>query len=282
MTLDPRVTPARPDIAARHLDGEVVARQYVDGRPQRVAVGATPLRGEPRPDASLLTEALFGENFMVYDEHEGWAWGQLETDDYVGWLPAAALTARGQAPTHRVAALRSFVFPGPTIKLPPEDLLPFNARLTIVREEGLFGVLDTGGFVHKAHFVPVGMRSEDIVAVAERFIGTPYLWGGRTSVGLDCSALVQMALDACGQTSPRDSDMQFASLGSQLETNDIAAAKRGDLVFWKGHVAIARGDGTILHANGHSMTVCIEDAAAAVARIQAAGEGDVLGIRRIA
>ncbi|GGE33265.1 peptidase P60 [Agaricicola taiwanensis] len=280
MTLDRRVTPARPDLAAAHLQGEVTAARYVEGRNQRVAVGAAPLRGEPRPDASLFTEALFGETFTVYDEHEGWAWGQLATDDYVGWLPLAALTASGAAATHRVAALRSFVFPGPSIKLPPEDLLPFNARLTVVREEGPFAILDSGGFVHKAHLAPIDRRESDMVAVAERFLGTPYLWGGRTSVGLDCSALVQMALDACGQAAPRDSDMQFASLGHAVDINP-AALQRGDLVFWKGHVAIARGDGNFLHANGFAMAVTIENVEATIARIVAAGEGEVLGVRRL-
>jgi cell wall-associated NlpC family hydrolase len=281
MTLDPRLTPARPDLAAAHLEGEVVAARYVMGEVRRIAVGATPLRGEPRPDAALQTEALFGETFTVYDEHEGWAWGQLATDAYVGWLPVAALTSPGPEPTHRVTALRSFIYPGPSIKHPPEDLLPINARLAVVREEGNFAVLDTGGFVHKAHLAAADACEPDMVAVAERFLGTPYLWGGRTSVGLDCSALVQVSLDACGHAAPRDSDMQLATLGQPVADTAPGDLRRGDLVFWKGHVAIARGDGTLVHANGHAMAVAIEDTGATIARIAAAGEGNVIGVRRL-
>ncbi len=282
MSLDPRLTPARPDLAAAHLEGEVAAARYVEGRRQRLAVGAAPLRGEPRPDAPLMTEALFGEHFTVYDEHEGWSWGQLATDDYVGWLPSAALTAPGEPATHRIVSLRSFVFPGPSIKLPPEDLLHLNAQVTVVRHEKTFAVLDSGGFVHAGHLAPVDARAADFVGVAERFIGTPYLWGGRSSIGLDCSALVQISLDACGHAAPRDSDMQFASLGQDIADWSPATLSRGDLLFWKGHVAIARGDGTLIHANGHAMAVTVEDAGAAITRIAEAGDGPVIGVRRLA
>jgi cell wall-associated NlpC family hydrolase len=281
MSLDPRITPARPDLAAAHLEGEVVAARYVEGVSRRVAVGATPVRAEPRPDAPLLTEALHGEAVTVYDEHEGWAWGQLGSDDYVGWLPSSALTAPGEPATHRVAALRTFVFPGPSIKLPPEDMLSLNSRVTVTRTEGKFAVLDSGGFVHAAHLASAEARETDFVAVAERFLGTPYLWGGRTSIGLDCSALVQMALDACGRIAPRDSDMQRAALGTEVEFRGVGELRRGDLVFWKGHVAIMRDGGTFLHANGHAMAVAFEDAEATIARIAAAGEGDVIGVRRL-
>ncbi len=280
MTLDPRLTPARPDLAALHLRGRVEAARFVEGATRRVIAGAAPLRGAPRPDAAYLTEALHGDTFTAYDEEEGWSWGQLGSDGYVGWIAGSALFTAGAAPTHRVAALRTYVFPGPSIKLPPLDLLSLNARVAAIRTEGGFAAIEPAGFVHLGHLAPLGEVEADPVAVAERFVGTPYLWGGRTSVGLDCSALVQMSLAACGIAAPRDSDMQRA-LGTPVADPAPAGLRRGDLVFWKGHVAIARGDGTLIHANAHHMAVAIEDAGEAIARIAHAGLA-VAEVRRLA
>ncbi len=174
-----------------------------------------PLRREPRPDAPLDTEALKGERVTVYDSNaEGWAWGQLAADDYVGWLPANALAPPGAAPTHKVAALRTFAFPGPSIKLPPIEALPLGAKLAVARIEDRMAVTQAGAYVPAAHLKPIGENETDFVAVAERFVGVPYLWGGKTALGLDCSGLVQIALAACGISCPRDSDMQEQALGT--------------------------------------------------------------------
>ncbi len=268
--LDPRLTPARGDLAAAHLENVVAAARFAEGRPRRIAVGTAPLRREPRPDATLDTEALLGEAVTVYEEDEGWAWVQLGADGYVGYLPATALGPPGEPATHRVAALRTFLFPGPSIKLPPADVLPLGARVTVAAVEGALARLATGGFVPACHLSPPDVAEPDFVAVAERFLGVPYLWGGKTALGLDCSGLVQVSLDAAGIATPRDSDMQEASLGAAAPP-DPQALLRGDLLFWKGHVAIARGDGTIVHANAHRMAVSIESIAEALARIEAAG-----------
>ncbi len=276
--LDPRVTPARPDLASAKLRGKVKAARFADGVAQEVIAGIAPLRKDPAHDAPLLTEALRGERVTVYEsDEEGWAWGQLARDGYVGYLPAAALLAPGAAPTHKVAALRTFVFPGPSIKLPPMDALPLGAEIAVTGAQDTFTVTDTGGYLPSRHLVPLDATEPDFVAVAERFAGVPYLWGGKTSLGLDCSGLVQVALQAAGVTCPRDSDMQEKALG---KPSSLAGLQRGDLVFWKGHVAIALGRNSMIHANAHHMAVAVEPAADAIGRIAASGS-QVTSVRRL-
>ena len=283
MTFDPRLTPARPDLAAEHLRGHVQAERYATGTLREVLDPVAPLRRSPSPDAALDTEALMGERVTVYETtEEGWAWGQLASDDYVGWLPANALGAPQVAPTHRVSALRTLVFPGPSIKAPPIGGLPFGARVAVVRTEGVFAVTATGGFIPGRHLAPVASTEADWVAVAERFVGSPYLWGGKTGLGLDCSGLVQVALTACGLACPRDSDLQERALGAPLAiASGLAALARGDLIFWKGHVAIVRDDATVVHANASRyMAVAFEGLADAIARIRAIA-GEVTSVRRL-
>jgi cell wall-associated NlpC family hydrolase len=278
LALDPRITPAHPDLAAAHLRGKVEAARFEKGTEQEVIVGLAPLRKEPSHGAPLLTEALCGERVTIYEtDEEGWAWGQLKSDGYVGWMPAAMLLAPGPAPTHRVAALRTLVFPGPNIKLPPTDALPLGAQLAVVRKQDSFAVTASGGFVPKSHLAPVANPEPDFVAVAERFLGAPYLWGGKSSMGLDCSGLVQVALTACGIKCLRDSDMQESALGKSAS---LAGLQAGDLIFWKGHVAIARGRNSMIHANAFHMAVAIEPVAEGLARIGSAGS-QVTSVRRL-
>jgi len=279
---DPRVTPARVDLAAKSLEGKVKAARYVEGQACEVIKPQAPLRREPRGDAPLLTEALKGERVTIYDSNaEGFAWGQLSADNYVGWLPANALAPAGAAPTHKVAALRTLAFPGPSIKLPPLEALPLGAKLAVARVADGMAVTQSGGYVPAPHLKPIAENESDFVAVAERFLGVPYLWGGKTSLGIDCSGLVQIALTACGIACPRDSDMQEEALGMPLATAaDYSDLKRGDLVFWKGHVAIVRERSRFIHANAFHMAVAIEPIAGAIARIRNAGS-DITGVRRM-
>jgi cell wall-associated NlpC family hydrolase len=278
---DPRLTPARSDLAAKQLEGTVPAARYVEGCVLEVVAPAAPLRREPRPDAALDTEALKGERVTIYDANEdGWSWGQLAADGYVGWLPSAALAPPGPAPTHKVAALRTLVFPGPSIKLPPLEALPLGAKVAVARVAERMAITPSGAYLPAAHLAPIDSHESDFVAVAERFVGVPYLWGGKTALGLDCSGLVQVALTACGMACPRDSDMQEAALGERVAAGgDFSDWRCGDLVFWKGHVGIVRDRTSLLHANGFHMAVAIEPLAEALARISATGS-EVTSVRR--
>jgi hypothetical protein len=244
-----------------------------------VTEAQAPLRRAPSPDAALDTEALKGERVAVYEiNDEGWARGRLATDGYAGFLPAGALAAPGPAPTHKVAALRTLVFPGPSIKLPPLEFLSLGCRLAIARIEPPFAITASGAYLPVRHLAPVDANEIDFVAVAERFLGVPYLWGGKSSLGLDCSGLVQVSLAACGIASPRDSGMQEQALGRPLAS--VGDAHRGDLLFWKGHVAIVRDAATMIHANAHHMAVAIEPIGEAITRIRAAGS-EITSVRRL-
>jgi cell wall-associated NlpC family hydrolase len=279
--LDRRLTPARPDLAARALEGRLEAARFVDGTPMRVAAASTPVRRESRPDAALDTEALCGELLTVYETEEGWAWAQLAGDDYVGYVPAADLGPPGNPPSHRVAVQRTFVYPGPDMKLPPLTALSFNAGVTITRRDGIFAITAGGGAIIAVHLAPIAATEPDCAATALLFLGVPYLWGGKTSLGLDCSALMQLSLVAAGIACPRDSDMQEAAVGEPLAVDArLSGLRRGDLVFWKGHVGMMLDGERIVHASGHHMLVVVEPLVDTVARIAREGGGGVTGVRR--
>jgi cell wall-associated NlpC family hydrolase len=272
-TLDPRVHAFRAELADARLKGRVEAARFVEGEPRRVVAPSASLKRRPAAEAPLDSEVLRGEIFTVFETTaDGWAWGQLATDGYVGYVQANALATSTAAPTHRVNALRTFVYPAADMKLPPLAALSFGAAVAVDREAETRGTRYLGlaggeGWIGAVHLAPTAAPlGTDFVAVAERFVEVPYLWGGRTSLGVDCSALVQLSLAAIGRSAPRDSDLQEAMLGEKLE-GGLAAAKRGDLVFWRGHVAILIDGEYIVHASGSAMSVVIEAVADAVARI---------------
>jgi cell wall-associated NlpC family hydrolase len=276
--LDPRINAFRPEIAAAYLQGQVEAARFVEGERCEAIEPVAAMRRAPSHEAQQVSEALLGERVIVYETNdEGWAWGQLETDGYVGWISDNALARPGPTPTHKVTALRTLGFPGADIKLPPMAALPMGAAVAITRQDERFAVTAAGLYLPAVHLAPIKARQPDFVALAEKFLGTPYLWGGKTGLGVDCSGLVQVALQAAGVACPRDSDMQELALGKPVSPGEL---RRGDLVFWKGHVAIARDGETLLHANAHHMAVAIEPAEAAIARIKATGS-EVTSVKRI-
>ncbi|CAI8299433.1 MAG TPA: peptidase P60 [Rhodobiaceae bacterium] len=272
---DPRLNPWRDDIAAEHLRGEIEAPTYVRGHDRTVVAPVTALRRAPAQGAMMDSQLLLGEKFRVYEERGAWVWGQARHDDYVGYMLADDL-GPDITTTHRVTALRSFIYTDPDIKSRPLMAVSMGARLGVTGNEGVFDILADGSYIFADHIGPQDAHVSDFVGVAERFLGVPYLWGGRESLGLDCSALVQIALSMSGQACPRDSDMQEAVLGVPIS----GLARRGDLVFWKGHVGILRDADTLLHANATHMCVASEPFAQASARIGEAA-GDIRQIRRL-
>ncbi|MBB4040526.1 cell wall-associated NlpC family hydrolase [Microvirga flocculans] len=282
MNFDRRITPVRADLADERLRGQVEAERYTPGAVKRVVASFSALHRQPSREAPVDTQAIFGESVTVYDEHEGWAWVQLHGDGYVGYLPSAALDEPGIEPTHKVRAVRTFVYPGPNLKLPYLSYLTLNAKVAVTERQGDYARLATGGWVFAPHLDDLDAFEDDYVGVAERFLHTPYLWGGKTSLGIDCSGLAQTALTAAGIKAPRDSDMQERDLGTPVEvTPGLSGLLRGDLVFWKGHVGLMMDESNFIHATGHSMTVMIEPLAVAEERIRRTSYGPISSIKRL-
>jgi cell wall-associated NlpC family hydrolase len=278
---DPRLTLATPALASAALEGLVSALRYAAPTPMQATAARAGVLKAPDPDAEQADELLFGEGFDILETRGGFAFGQAARDGYVGWVDEAALGDPGPPPTHRIAALATFAFMEPSIKTPVVHRLSLNALASVEAREGRFAKLHGSGWVVEHHLSPIGVFADDPAAVALQFLGVPYLWGGRSSDGLDCSGLVQQALYACGLACPRDSDQQ-AALGAALEIGaDLKGLARNDLVFWPGHVGIMLDEARLLHANAHAMWVSIEDLAEALTRIKAAGSGAPSAFRRL-
>jgi cell wall-associated NlpC family hydrolase len=278
MSFDRRLTLIHEGTAARVLEGVIPADAYVDPIGMTCVAPSASLRRHPNDGAEQESLLLFGERFDVLLERDGFAFGQMARDGYVGWVRSEALAAPAVSPTHRVTAPRTYAFPRADIKSPPVGLYSLNALVTVEETDGRFARAAHAGWFMADHLAPVGSGFEtDAAHVAMAFLGAPYLWGGRESLGLDCSGLVQQALLACGRACPRDTDMQ-ARIGRAIDRDQL---ERGDLVFWKGHVAMMLDARSMIHANAHHMAVAIEGLDAAVARIEAAGSGPPTAFRRV-
>jgi len=277
MRSDPRLTLARPDLASARVEGLIRAERFEEATTMRLVIPAAAVRAASSADAEQVDQLLFGERFDVLKLEDGFAWGQAARDGYVGWVEAAALSERELTPTHRVATLRTFSYLEPSIKAPSRGPFSLGALVTVTETAGALTRVEGGGWFPAGHLAPIGADFADPVETALKFLGTPYLWGGRDSLGIDCSGLVQQALYAGGRACPRDTDMQ-AQLGEPVAREALA---RGDLVFWRGHVGMMLDETRLLHANAHHMAVAIEPLAEALARIEAAGNGPPTQFRRV-
>lgn len=276
---DPRIVPARPDLAALHLRDHVEADTYASGQPMRIAVPAAPLTATRDAYAPLTSQVLFGEEFTAYEVDAGWAWGQCALDGYVGYVPEADLMPVPEStPTHRVSAMQALIYPEADMKSRPIGAVPFGSRMTVTAVADKFAALDPGGFTPITALKPVKDPEPLWVATAERYVGAPYLWGGRSTAGVDCSGLVQVALQSAGMSCPRDSDQQMEALGRGTSATSM---KRGDLVFWKGHVGIMISPSKLLHANAYHMEVVVEPFEGAAKRIGKNEFGEVLTVKRM-
>ena len=281
MTLDRRTTAFRRDLAAETLRGLVDAPRFAVGEPFVVLDGVVDLKREPRPDAALETQLLHGETLRVYDEEDGWGWAQADRDGYVGYVAMSALWRDQIEATHRVAAGRTFVYPSPDMKQPVLMGLPMDARLHVCDVVGDFVKLRPYGFAFAAHVAPLDERAADRAGIAELFENVPYLWGGKTTLGIDCSGLVQVSASMAGLSLPRDTDMQETT-GARVEVeSSLGGLRRGDLVFWRGHVGLMLDAEALLHANAHHMLVAREPLVHAKDRIYAKSGSTITSIRRL-
>lgn len=271
-TLDARLNAFRPDLADESLRGRVEAARFTAGRPGRIVTPVADMLKAPDGAASMNTQLVLGDEVRLFEAGGGWAWVQAGHDGYVGYVAGDAVGGQAPAPTHVVSAPRTFVYPGPDLRLPRQRALSMGSRLRVVGEAETrntrYALLDGGEAVIAAHLLPAGTAAADYVAVAETLLHTPYLWGGTSGFGIDCSGLVQLSMRMAGVPVLRDTDMQVASVGAPVDVSaGYADLKRGDLVFWKGHVAIMVDAATMIHASGHAMLVCLEPLADAIRRI---------------
>lgn len=270
--LDRRLNVYSDTVADRQLQDRISAERYVDGVAVQVCVPVADLSPSSTSTSAIEAQLLLGQSAKRFDQKDGRSWIQADHNRYVGWVDDNCLSSKILLPTHRVVVPRTFIYPGPELKLRPDSQVSMGSLVTVtrtVKERGTnYAILENGQAMIQSHLQTVKEQSQDYVTVAESLLNTPYLWGGDSAFGLDCSGLVQLTMAMTGHSVLRDSDMQAATIGQPISPGpDFADLRRGDLIFWKGHVAIVQGNGDVIHANGHTMTVASEPLRAAIDRI---------------
>lgn len=284
--IDRNLVPWRPDLAADSLRGVHAAERYAAGTLHQAIRGIVPMRSAPDASRGQATEMLHGETVTVYEIKDGWAWGQLEADGYVGYVEAVALTDRIVTPTHRIRALRAFLYPVPDVKQPPIRALSLGSPVEVVETAQGYGRIrvagEPGGWLPEVALGPFDAIEPDVVATAERFRGVPYLWGGRSSLGVDCSGLAQLAFAAAGIAIERDTYRQVQTAGALVGTDAEVGFERGDLVYFPGHIGLMVDGETLIHANARAMCVSLDPVRAVAARSEAAEGRGIVAVRRFA
>ncbi len=279
---DPRANPYRDDIAADYLEGKVPAARFVASADRRLGIACAPVMSKPDAGALQSSELLFGEDFIVYEDKDGWAWGQCGHDGYVGYVKSSGLFSNLPEATHWVTVLRSLVFPDNKGEYPPTLSLSMMSKVAVEETDGDYAKLASGGWMFAAHLAHFGKTQPDFVATASIFSRLPYLWGGRGGQGIDCSGLIQISLAAAGILCPRDSDQQAAAIGQDIPVGeDLADLKPGDIVFFPGHVGIHLAAGAFLHASSHDMMVTTHSLADVVERMRERFDRSISRVRRV-
>jgi len=264
---DPRLTPANGRVACESLRGQLPADAYVSGAARQVLVPVANLLRAP--DGARDRQLLMGEPVRVLEDHEGWSFVQASKDGYCGYLLSDTLGAADPA-SHWISAPSSHAYEEANFKSRDLVALSFGSLITVTKMHARFAETSIG-FVPRQHVRVVGEVEKNPTQVARLFLGTPYLWGGNSRFGIDCSGLIQASLSACGIACAGDSDMQEKALGRDVTGNPVS----GDLLFWKGHVAMLLDSKTLIHANAHHMAVVLEGLDEARSRIAAQGDGDI-------
>jgi cell wall-associated NlpC family hydrolase len=272
--MDRRVTPMTSRVAHLSMRGQAGDLPLTEGVIENVVHSLVDLRSNPF--GARERQLPFGTEFCVIDRDQGHAFGFVRRDGYCGWLAQDAL-GHAPPPTHWVSSTGTHLYPAPRVQSPEVMALPMGSQVTVIGFDKGFAQTPQG-FIPQSHLFEIGQFRSDFAAVAAEFLGAPYLWGGNSRAGLDCSGLVQMSLHACGIAAQGDSDLQQV-LGHEIASGD--ALIRNDLVFWRGHVAIVVDETTLIHANGYTMSVAYEQIAPSMARIAAQGGGPVTHRRRL-
>lgn len=276
---DRRLNAYRADLAESALKDTVLAERYTDGSPARIGLPVVPSRLLPDRARPRDTEYLLGEPITVLDRADGWAWVKSRRDGYVGYIDADAVLFGAPDPTHKVCALRSHLYPAPELKRYALAALSFGAQVTVIDRTERWAQIADGQWLYAAHLQEVGTCDERPADTALRFREVPYLWGGRSSEGMDCSALIQFCLEACGNPCPRDTDMQEAALGTTVDPDGPLLS--GDLVFWPGHVGMMIDAARVVHCNATDMATRVWTLDALRAHIEAVEGHPVRSVKRL-